>query len=129
MRTRKLGAIIIGAAIVIVIGFSIFKIIAGKEVGFNEVIVIGTLLMVFFSTITWGIKEEKDGILQEEELGQRITEISSKISYFILLFFILVAVAADKLINGSINVFLLGILGLAMVILPFVEFLVAKKYQ
>ncbi|NCU17064.1 hypothetical protein [Pallidibacillus pasinlerensis] len=129
MRTRKLGAIIIGAATVIVIGFSIFKIIAGKEVGFNEVIVIGTLLMVFFSTITWGIKEEKDGILQEEELGQRITEISSKISYFILLFFILVAVAADKLINGSINVFLLGILGLAMVILPFVEFLVAKKYQ
>lgn len=129
MRTRKLGAIIIGAATLIVIGFSIFKIIAGKEVGFNEVIVIGTLLMVFFSAITWGNKEEKDGILQEEELGQRITEISSKISYFILLFFILVAVAADKLINGSINVFLLGILGLAMVILPFVEFLVAKKYQ
>lgn len=129
MRTRKLGAIIIGAATVIVIVFSIFKIIAGKEVGFNEVIVIGTLLMVFFSAITWGNKEEKDGILQEEELGQRITEKSSKISYFILLFFILVAVAADKLINGSINVFLLGILGLAMVILPFVEFLVAKKYQ
>jgi len=129
MRTRKLGAIIIGAATVIVIVFSIFKIIAGKEVGFNEVIVIGTLLMLFFSAITWGNKEEKDGILQEEELGQRITEISSKISYFILLFFILVAVAADKLINGSINVFLLGILGLAMVILPFVEFLVAKKYQ
>lgn len=129
MRTRKLGAIIIGAATVIVIVFSIFKIIAGKEVGFNEVIVIGTLLMLFFSAITWGNKEEKDGILQEEELGQRITEKSSKISYFILLFFILVAVAADKLINGSINVFLLGILGLAMVILPFVEFLVAKKYQ
>lgn len=129
MRTRKLGAIIIGAATLIVIGFSIFKIIAGKEVGFNEVIVIGTLLMLFFSAITWGNKEEKDGILQEEELGQRITEKSSKISYFILLFFILVAVAADKLINGSINVFLLGILGLAMVILPFVEFLVAKKYQ
>src|SRR5690625_4185706 len=91
MRTRKIGAIIIGAATLIVIGFSIFKIITGKEVGFNEVIVIGTLLMMFFSAITWGNKEEKDGILQEEELGQRITEKSSKISYFILVFFILVA--------------------------------------
>ncbi|PWA09706.1 hypothetical protein DCC39_12765 [Pueribacillus theae] len=129
MSTRKIGAIIIGAATLIVIGYSIFKIITGKEVGFNEVIVIGTLLMMFFSAITWGNKEEKDGILLEEELGQRITEESSKISYFILLFFILAAVAADKLINGTINVFLLGILGLAMIILPFVEFLVAKKYQ
>lgn len=129
MRTRKLGAIIFGVAILIVIALSILKIITGKEVGFNEVIVIGTLLMMFFSVITWGNKVERDGILQEEELGQKIVEKSSKISYFILLFFILVAVAADKLINGTINVFLLGILGLAMVILPFVEFLVAKRYQ
>ncbi|KIV58557.1 hypothetical protein AM501_05400 [Aneurinibacillus migulanus] len=129
MNTRKIGAIIIGIATLIVIGYSIFKIFTGKEVGFNEIVAIGMLLMMFFSAITWGNKEEKDGILQEEELGQRITEKSSKISYFILLFFILVAVAADKFINGTINVFLLGILGLAMIILPFVEFLVAKKYQ
>lgn len=129
MKTRKIGAIIFGTATLIVIGYSIYKIITGKEVGFNEIVTIGMLLMMFFSAITWGNKEEKDGILQEEELGQRITEKSSKISYFILLFFILVAVAADKLINGTINVFLLSILGLAMIILPFVEFLVAKKYQ
>lgn len=129
MNTRKIGAIIIGTATLIVIGYSIFKIFTGKEVGFNEIVTIGMLLMMFFSAITWGNKEEKDGILQEEELGQRITEKSSKISYFILLFFILVAVAADKFISGTINVFLLGILGLAMIILPFVEFLVAKKYQ
>lgn len=129
MKTRKIGAIIFGTATLIVIGYSIYKIITGKEVGFNEIVAIGMLLMMFFSAITWGNKEEKDGILQEEELGQRITEKSSKISYFILLFFILVAVAADKLINGTINVFLLSILGLAMIILPFVEFLVAKKYQ
>lgn len=129
MNTRKIGAMIIGTAILIVIGYSIIKIINGKEVGFNEVITIGGLLMMFFSAITWGNKGEKDGILIEEELGQRITEKSSKISFFILLFFILVAVAGDKLVNGTINVFLLGILGLAMIILPFVEFLVAKKYQ
>jgi|SRR5690625_2752738 len=129
MSSRKIGGIIIGIATLIVIGYSIFKIISGREVGFQEVIAIGTLLMMFFSAITWGNKEEKDGILIDEELGQRITEKSSKISYFILVFFILVAVAADELVNGTINVFLLAILGLAMIILPLVEFLVAKKYQ
>lgn len=129
MKTRKIGAIIIGTATLIVTVYSIFKIMTGREVGFQEVIVIGTLLMMFLSAITWGNKEEKDGILIDEELGQRIIEKSSKISYFILVFFILVAVAADKLVNGTINVFLLVILGLAMIILPLVEFLVAKRYQ
>lgn len=120
---------LIGIAALIVIGYSIFKIYNGKEMGFNEVGTIGVLLMMFFSTITWGDKIDQDGILQEEELGQRITEKSSKISYFLLLFFIVVAVAADKLINGTINAFLLGLLGLAMIILPIVEYVVAKKYQ
>lgn len=129
MSTRKLGAIIIGTATLIVVGYSIFKFITEREFGFNEVITIGALLMMFFSAITWGNKEEKDGILPEEELGQMIMEKSSKISYFVLVFFILIAVAADKMVNGTVNIFLLGILGLAMVILPFVEFLTAKKYQ
>lgn len=129
MKTRKIGAIIFGTATLIVIGYSIFKIINGKEVGFQEIIAIGMLVMMFFSAITWGNKEEKDGILIDEELGQRITEKSSKISYFILVFFILVAVVADEVVNGTINIFLLAILGLAMIILPLVEFLVAKKYQ
>ncbi|MCM3315356.1 hypothetical protein M3603_01610 [Rummeliibacillus stabekisii] len=129
MKTRKINAMLIGIAALIVIGYSIFKIYNGKEMGFNEVGTIGVLLMMFFSTITWGDKIDQDGILQEEELGQRITEKSSKISYFLLLFFIVVAVAADKLINGTINAFLLGLLGLAMIILPIVEYVVAKKYQ
>ncbi|WP_137743957.1 hypothetical protein [Robertmurraya siralis] len=129
MKTRKIGAVVIGTATLIVIGYTIFNIITGKAVGFQEVIVIGTLLMMFLSTITWGNKEEKDGILIEEELGQRITEKSSKISYFILLFLILIAVAADEIVNGTINVFLLAILGLAMILLPLVEFFVAKKFQ
>ena len=79
MKTRKIGAIIIGTAILIVIGYTIFKIITGREVGFQEVIVMGTLLMMFFSAITWGNKEEKDGIFIDEELGQRITEKTQKL--------------------------------------------------
>lgn len=92
MNTRKIGAAIFVTATLIVVGFTIYKIIVGKDVGFNEVIAIGALLMTFFSTITWGTKEEKDGILQEEELGQRITEKSAKVSYFLLTLFIFGAV-------------------------------------
>ncbi len=129
MSTRKIGSIIIGIATLIVVGFTIYKVISGKDVGFNEVITIGALLMMFFSTITWGTKEEKDGILQEEELGQKITEKSSKVSYFLLTLFIFGAVVADKFINETINVFLLLLLGLSLITLPIIEFLVAKKYQ
>lgn len=129
MSTRKIGAIIIGLAALIVIIYTIYKVLAGQEVGFNEIIVISTLVMMFFSAITWGNKWEKDGIYQDEELGQRITEKSAKISYFILLVIILLAVALDQWINGTVNVFLLAVLGLAMIILPMVEYFVARKYQ
>lgn len=129
MSTRKIGSVLYGIAALIVIGYTIYKIIVGKDVGFNDVFTIGGLLMVFFSTITWGTEEEKDGILQKEELGQRITEKSSKVSYFLLTFFIFGAVVADKFINETINIFLLLLLGLSMILLPFIEFLIVKKYQ
>ncbi|MFT0802477.1 hypothetical protein VSK91_13000 [Bacillus swezeyi] len=129
MSTRKIGSVISGIAALIVIGFTIYKIIVGKDVGFNEVMSMGALLMIFFSAITWGTKEEQDGILQEEELGQRITEKSSKVGYFLLTLFIFGAVVADQFINGTMNIFLLLLLGLSMITLPFIEFLVAKKYQ
>lgn len=129
MKTKKIGAFLFGAATLVIISYTIYKIIVGKEVGFNEIITISSLLMIFLSTITWGSKEDQDGILQEEELGQKITEESSKISYYILLLLILTAVIADKFINGTTNIFLLILLGLAMVILPLVEYFIAKKYQ
>jgi len=56
-----------------VICFTIYRIIVGKDVGFNEISSIAIGLMMFFQTITWGTKREKDGILQEEELGKKIT--------------------------------------------------------
>lgn len=129
MKSRKIGAIIFGIATLVVIVLTIYNIIVGKDVGFNEVITISTLLMMFFSSMTWGTQAEEDGILQEEELGQRITEKSSKVSYFLLMLFILGAVVADKFVNGTINIFLLLVLGLSMITLPVIEFVVAKKYQ
>ena len=129
MNKRRIASILFGLATLLVIGFTIYKITVGKDVGFNEVMVISVLLMMFLSTLTWGTKEGKDGILQDEELGQKITEKSSKIGYYLLTLFILVAVAADNFINETINIFLLLLLGLSMITLPLIEFFVAKRYQ
>ena len=128
MNVKKFGTILFGIAALIVIGYSITNYFQGKEVGFNEIIVSSGLVMTFLSSLTWGTNKA-DGILQEEELGQRIIEKSSKISYYLLTLFIFVIIGAEQMITGSINVSMLIILGLAMVTLPFVEFLVARKYQ
>ncbi|MCT1904661.1 hypothetical protein [Oceanobacillus sojae] len=129
MTTRKIGAIIFGITTLIMIGYTIYRLLTGKNVGFNEIIGISIALMLFFSVAAWGNKKEKDGIYQDDELGQKITEKSSKISYFILLFVILAAVAADQLVNGMVNIFLLAALGLGIIILPVVEYVIVKKYQ
>lgn len=129
MNKRKIGAIIFGIATLIAIGYTIYKGATGKDVGFNEIMTIATLLMMFLSAVTWGDPDEKENGLQKDELGRKIMEESSKISYFILMFIILIAVASDQFVNGTVNIFLLAVLGFAMITLPFVEFLVAKKYQ
>lgn len=129
MNMRKFGAVLFGVVTIAVTGFTIYKVSIGETVGFNEIFIISLLFMIFLSAITWGTKKNKDGIVLEEELGQRITEKSAKISYYILIVVIFGAIFADKLINETINIFLLLILGIAMVLLPFVEHLVARKYQ
>lgn len=129
MKTKTIGAIMYGLGIMIVVGFTIYKLVSGSDIGFNEIITIGVLLMGFLSVITWGSKGEKDGIQQDEELGQKITEKSSKIGYFVLTFFIIIAVGLDFYFNETSNIFLLLLLGLSMVILPFVEFLYARRFR
>ncbi|UHA74697.1 hypothetical protein [Paenibacillus sp. 481] len=129
MSRRKVGSIIMGTATLIVIGYAIYRGLTGNEIGFNEVFSIAAILSIFLSSITWGSKQEKDGILQEEELGQRITEKSSKLSYLLLTIFILGAVGLDTYINGTVNMFLLALLGLSVILLPIVEFFYARRYQ
>ena len=107
ISTRKISAMIIGAAALIVILATIYRIVAGKDIGFNEITAIALLVMLFFSAITWGNKHDQDGIFIHDELGQKITEKSSKISYHILLFVILASVAAVHWVHGTVNVFLL----------------------
>lgn len=129
MNLRKTASVILMIASWAVILFAIYKISSGREVGLNEVIAISSLLMTYFTTMTWEVRHGKDGIRQEEELGQHITAQSSKISYFLLTFFILGAVAMDMLVHHTANIFLLALLGLSMILLPMVEFIYARKYQ
>ncbi|WP_208586160.1 hypothetical protein [Gracilibacillus suaedae] len=129
MKKRIIAGLIVGITALVIIGFTVYKVFTGKDVGFNEIISIAIVMSMFFSTITWGTKEDNDGIFQDEELGKKITEKSSKISYFLLMLFLLGAVMADELVNGTINIFLLLVLGLSMITLPFTEYLVAKKYE
>ncbi|MEK3892670.1 hypothetical protein MKZ04_09540 [Bacillus sp. FSL W7-1354] len=86
MSTRKIGAIIIGIATLIAIAYTTYKMMSGKDVGFNEIITISIFFMMFFSVMAREDKKEED---QSDELDQKVLEKSSKISYFILLFAIL----------------------------------------
>lgn len=94
----------------------------------NELVSLAALIMVFFLILTWGTKEEKDGILLEEELGRKISKKSARISYYLMLVFIFVGVFADNLVNGTINILLLIILVLSMITHPIVEYLYSKEY-
>lgn len=128
MTVKKIGTIIFGCASLIAIGYTIYKYSQGNGIGFNEIIPICMLVMMFLSGLTWGKKPEDDGILQEEELGQKITEKSSKIGYLILTVLIIFVIGIERAITGASSIYLIVVLGLAMITLPIVEFIVSRKY-
>lgn len=128
MTVKKVGTIIFGCASLIAIGYAVNKYSQGDDIGFNEIFPICLLIMMFLSGLTWGKKPEDDGILQEEELGQKITEKSSKIGYLILTVLILLVTGIERAITGVNSIYLIVVLGLAMITLPLVEFFVSRKY-
>src|SRR5699024_4000027 len=103
--SKKIEITVFGMVALIILANIVFKIIAGKDIEFYELMAIGVFSMFLLYAITWGNKAEKNGIFQDEELGRRITELASKISYTILFFVILTAVLVDKLVHGTSNVF------------------------
>lgn len=128
MTVKKIGTILFGCASLIVIGYTIYNYLQGNGIGFNEIFTISTLVMMFLSGLTWGEKEDDDGIMLEEELGQLINEKSSKIGYLILTALIIVVIGIERMVTGDNSIYLLVVLGLAMIIKPLVEFFVSRKY-
>ena len=127
--TRQWGAAIFGAAAAIIVGFTIYKWIVGDTVGFNEIMSCAIVLTSLLSAITWGSREEGDGPAQDDELGQYITHKSAKISYFVILVLLLLALVADKWIFGRENMTLLLVFALSMIVLPLTEWIVSKQYR
>ncbi|MFC3900675.1 hypothetical protein [Aliicoccus persicus] len=127
--TRKHGALMFGTVTLLTIINLIYRVIVGDELGFMEIIMPATFMVFFLTSIIWGNEDEKNGIYQDEELGKKIIEKSSMISYFTLIFIIFIAVFADRLINDTFNVLLLVILAVAMVLQPIVQFFVMRKYK
>ena len=128
MSVKKIGTIIFGCASLIAIGYAVYKYLKGGTIGLNEIFPICSFIMMFLSGLTWGNKSEDDGILQEEELGQKITKKSSKIGYLILTVLILFVIGIERAITGENSIYLIVVLGLAMITLPLVEFFVSRKY-
>lgn len=124
-----MGCCIFGMASVIIIGFTIYKWIIGDTVSFNEIMSCSIVLSSLLSAITWGSREEGDGPSQEDELGQHITYKSAKISYFVLMALLLLALVADKWIFGRENMTLLLVFAISMIVLPLTEWIVSKQYR
>lgn len=129
MSLRKTASIVLMIASWAVILLAIYKISTGQEVGVNEVIAISSLWMTYFTTITWQTRRSEEGTQLEEELDPNPAAQSYKISYFLLTFFILVAVAMDMLMHHTTNRLLLALLGLSMILLPLIEFIYARRHQ
>jgi len=127
MRLKKISVYATAITTLIIVLFTIYKGFSGKEIGFSEITSIAISMMMFLSAITWG--NEEDGILEKEELGKKIIGESSKIAYWVLTTFILIAVILDNIISGDFNMPLLILLSLAMVTLPLTEFIISRKYQ
>src|SRR5699024_10577719 len=120
---------VFGLVLLILLINLIYKLFAGRAIDMFEIMAIGVISMFLLFAITWGNRQDKDGIFQDEELGKRIIEQSSKISYIILYFLILAAVLADKIVNQTSNAFLVFVLIAAMIVFPITQYLISRKYQ
>ncbi|QLG39559.1 MULTISPECIES: hypothetical protein [unclassified Paenibacillus] len=129
MRSRNWIIGITGLSALLVLGMVIYRTAFGKSVGLGEMVTLGAIMMLFMSTVTWGTKADQDHVREDEELGRKITEQSSKLGYFLLTFFILIAVAIDHWMHEEPSLLLLSLLGLSMVILPFLEWIQMRKYR
>lgn len=107
----------------------IFDYLHGKELTLSSLITVPLLIMLFMQLKTWGFDQKA----QKDEMGQMITNISAKISYFILIGFLFLFYIADRIIFmrkdelGNLSLFIA--LCFAIALPPIVEFFVSKKYR
>ncbi|MFJ7980885.1 hypothetical protein ACIQ1D_11370 [Lysinibacillus xylanilyticus] len=103
----------------------------------REIINASTLFFVFlgigflFQSLTWGEMDGKhEG--EKDEMEKHITLLSSKISYYLLLFLMLIVLIVSEKVtamNDIKNIPLVIVIGLAWITMPITELVVSKKYR
>lgn len=132
MTAAKKVSIICSLVLVIAVGgFGLYEWFAKDVVNASTLFFVSMGIYFFFQSITWGEMEGKhEG--DKDEMEKHITLLSSKVSYFLLLFFMLIVlVVSEKVVqlNDIKNIPLVIVIGFAVITLPITEYVVAKKYR
>ncbi len=129
--TKKVSIICSLVLVVAIGGFGLYEWFAKDVVNASTLIFVSVGIYFFFQSITWGEMEGKhEG--DKDELEKHITLLSSKVSYFLLLFLmIIVLIVSEKAVpmNDIKNIPLVIVIGFAVITLPITEFVVSKKYR
>ncbi|MED4285134.1 hypothetical protein P4679_24750 [Priestia megaterium] len=101
----------------------------GLNLGTNGVLGIVVLLIAWTQYITWGNNKKA----QKDELGKKITTVSTKTSYHILNVSLFVLWMVDytvfKRTNDFGNVSLFVAVCLSLIVFPIVQLISARKYK
>lgn len=129
--TKKVS--LIGSLVIIVsIGsYGVYEWITKEMIGAATIFFVFLGIGLLFQSITWGeMNRVNEG--KKDELEKHITLVSSKISYYLLLLFmVIVLVISERVtaLNDIKNIPLVIVIGLAWITMPITEFVVSKKYS
>ena len=129
--TKKVS--LIGSLVIIVsIGsYGVYEWITKEMIDAATIFFVFLGIGLLFQSITWG---KMNGVNEgkKDELEKHITLVSSKISYYLLLLFmVIVLVISERVtaLNDIKNIPLVIVIGLAWITMPITEFVVSKKYS
>ncbi|NOG28010.1 hypothetical protein [Lysinibacillus fusiformis] len=129
--TKKVS--LIGSLVIIVsIGsYGVYEWITKEMIDAATIFFVFLGIGLLFQSITWG---ETKGVNEgkKDELEKHITIVSSKISYYLLLLFmVIVLVISERVtsLNDIKNIPLVIVIGLTWITMPITEFVVSKKYS
>lgn len=112
-------------------GYGLYEWFAKGIVNASTLFFVSLGISFFFQSITWGEMDGKhEG--EKDEMEKYISLQSSKVSYFILLFVMLIVlVVSEKAapMNDMNNIPLVIVIGFAMITLPITEYVVGKRYR
>ncbi|GIN87632.1 hypothetical protein J6TS2_40180 [Heyndrickxia sporothermodurans] len=132
MTTVKKVSLICSLVLITAIGgYGIYEWITKEIINASTLFFLFLGIGFFFQSITWGEMEGKhEG--EKDELDKHITLLSSKISYYLLLFLMIIVLGVSERVtamNDIRNIPLVIVIGLALITMPITEFVVSKKYR